>query len=386
LLAEQLTEEHRALAKVARQVAQERIAPMIRDLERRRTFSPELRDILAETGFLGIVVPEEFGGVDSDLWAEVLTMEEISKVFPTASTYLTAHWVPTKLVLRAAQASGLEPWMPDLLRGAADGSKLGAIAASEPGVGSDLGSVTTTAVRDGDEWVINGTKRWITNGGFADFYVVVARTGGPGPRGVSLFLVEADRPGVVAARFEEKMGLHASATAEMIFDQVRIPADHLVGPQDGGFPLVMQGFDEGRVTVAALAAGIAQGAFEAAVQYAGDREQFGKPVAAFQGLQFLIADMSIAVNATRSLVYDAAEAVVTKHPEAARLASIAKTFASDSAMQVTTDAVQVHGGYGYSVEFPVEMLMRDAKINQIYEGTNQIQRMLIARTYYPGLR
>lgn len=385
MLTEQLSDEYQDLAKVARQVAQERIAPLVQDLERGRKFSPELRSILAEAGFMGLVVPENFGGVDSDLWAEVLTLEEISKVYPTASTYLTAHWFPTKLILRAAK-NHMADWMPKVLERAADGSMLGAIAASEPGVGSDLGSVTTKAVRDGDQWVINGTKRWITNGGHADFYVVVARTGGPGTRGVSLFFVEADRPGVRATRFEEKMGLHASATAEILFEDVRVPADHIVGDENSGFTLAMKGFDEGRVTVAALSLGIAEGALDAAIKYAGQREQFGKIIASFQGLQFLLADMAIAVHACRSLVYDAAHAVVTQHPDAARLASIAKTFVSDSAMQVTTDAVQVHGGYGYSTEFPVEMLMRDAKINQIYEGTNQIQRMLIARTYYPGLR
>jgi alkylation response protein AidB-like acyl-CoA dehydrogenase len=386
MLYEDLTEEHRDLAEMVRKIAHEKIAPMVRDLERKRKFSPELRDLLAQAGLMGIVVPEEFGGVETDLWSEVIVLEELSKVFPTASTYLTAHWFATKLMVRAAQLSPAPDYLLDLIKKAAIGESLGAIAASEPGVGSDLGGVVTRATLDGDEWVINGSKRWITNGGFADFYAVVARTGVPGPRGVSVFIVEGDRPGVVTERHEEKMGLHASATAEMLFENVRVPRDHVLLDVDKGFGLLMEGFDEGRVTVGALSLGIAEGALDASIRYAGEREQFGQLIASYQGLQFLLADMAIAVHTARAIVYDAARAVVTKNPNAARLASIAKTYASDTAMQVTTDAVQVHGGYGYSVEFPVEMLMRDAKINQIYEGTNQIQRMLIARTYYPDLR
>lgn len=383
---EQIPDEIRQLADMTRKVAQEKISPLIRELERKKQFSPELRQILVDAGFMGIVVPEEYGGVHSDLWAESIVLEELGKVFPTAATYLTAHWFSTKLMVRAAQMGTLSPSMIDLLERAAQGEALGAIAASEPGVGSDLGGVATKAILDGDEWLINGNKRWITNGGHADFYAVVARTGEAGPRGVSVFIVEADRPGVTAARHEEKMGLHASATAEMLFENVRVPQDNLLFGKDRGFSLLMEGFDEGRVTVGALSLGIAEGALDAAITYAGQREQFGNLIASYQGLQFLLADMSIAVHTARAIVYDAVHAVVTGHPDAARLSSIAKTYASDVAMQVTTDAVQVHGGYGYSVEFPVEMLMRDAKINQIYEGTNQIQRMLIARSYYPGIR
>lgn len=386
MLANDLPAEIKELAAVTSQLATERIAPMIRELERGKTFSPELRNLLAEAGLMGVVVPEKFGGVDTSLWAEVVILEELGKVYPTAATYLTAHWFATKLMVRAAETTLVPDWLSSLLERAASGEALGAIAASEPGVGSDLGSVVTRAVRDGDEWVINGAKRWITNGGHADFYAIVARTGEPGPRGVSVFIAESDRAGLSVPRHEEKMGLHASATAEVLFDDLRLPSDHLLFEVNRGFSLLMEGFDEGRVTVGALSLGIAQGALDAAITYAGQREQFGKLIAAHQGMQFLLADMAIATNTARSIVYDAARAVELDLPEAARLASIAKTYASDIAMQVTTDAVQVHGGYGYSVEFPVEMLMRDAKINQIYEGTNQIQRMLIARTYYPGLR
>jgi alkylation response protein AidB-like acyl-CoA dehydrogenase len=262
---------------------------------------------------------------------------------------------------------------------------LGAIAVTEPDHGSDLGSITTKARQDGDNWIINGTKRFITNGGFADFYTVLVRTGGPGPRGLSLVAVEAARDGVAAARWERKMGLHGSATAEMQFDDVVVPADHLIGEPGQGFTYLMRGFDDGRAGVAAMSLGISQGALDAATRYAGERKQFGKEIAGYQGVQFLIADMAIGVYTSRAMVYDAVRAITQKHPDASRLAAIAKTYASDVAMSVTSAAVQVHGGAGYVSDFPVEMLMRDAKINQIYEGTNQILRMVIARTYFGEL-
>jgi hypothetical protein len=272
-----------------------------------------------------------------------------------------------------------------LLAAAAEGRSIGAIAATEPEAGSDLAAVRTRAVRDADEWVIDGSKRFITNGGFAEFYTVLVRTGGAGPRGVSAIYVEASREGVKATRFEEKMGLHGSATAEMSYDQVRVPGDHLIGTEGSGFTYTMRSFDEGRIGVAAMALGIAQGCLEASVDYARSREQFGHKIASFQGVQFLVADMAIGVHAARSLISDAALALVRGDADAGRLAAIAKTYATDMAMAVSTDAVQVHGGYGYVRDFPVEMFMRDAKICQIYEGTNQIQRTLVARSYFGDL-
>jgi len=380
-----LDEELRDLAAMTRAVAAGKVAPLVEKTEEAATFSPEIRQILAEAGFFGLVVPESYGGDTADVRHQVLVLEELAAVYPSACTYLTAHWLATKLIARHAAGADEAGWVRPLLSSAASGRKLGAIAVTEPDHGSDLGGITTRARRDGDEWVVSGTKRFITNGGFADFYTVLARTGGPGSRGLSLFFVEAGRPGVTAARWEKKMGLHGSATAEMNFDDVRIPADHVVGDVDGGFRYLMRGFDEGRLAVAAMCLGIAQGSLDAALKYAAVRTQFGREIAGFQGVQFLVADISIGVHTARSIVYDAMHAFVAGDPESSRLAAIAKTYASDVAMRVASDAVQVHGGAGYVRDFPVEMFLRDAKIGQLYEGTNQILRMVIARTYFGDL-
>jgi alkylation response protein AidB-like acyl-CoA dehydrogenase len=291
---------------------------------------------------------------------------------------LTPHWFSTKQLVRLATG----PWLGSLLTDIVSGVRFGALALTEPGAGSDLAGLQSTAVRDGDEgdeWVITGQKRFITNAGVAHYYTVLARTGGPGARGISMFYVEADRPGVSAGRLEKKMGLRASATGEVFFDSVRVPGDHLVGSEGRGFTQMMEGLQDGRAMVAAIAVGIAQGALEQAFSYAGTRKQFGKAIGSFEGVLLMLADMAIKTQAARSVTYDAVDAAIAGDADASRLISIAKTFATDAAMEVTTDAVQVLGGYGYVADFPVEMLMRDAKIQQIYEGTNQIQRVLIAR-------
>jgi hypothetical protein len=380
-----LDEQLRDLAAMARAVAVEKIAPLVAATEEAGTFNPAIRDLLASAGLFGLVVPAEYGGDSADIRHQAVVLEEMASVYPSACTYLTAHWLATKLIAQNATGAAQAPWVRPLLAGAASGQLLGAIAVTEPDHGSDLGGITTRARRDGDEWVVDGTKRFITNGGFADFYTVLVRTGGPGSRGLSLLFVEADRPGVTAARWEKKMGLHGSATAEMQFDAVRVPADHLVGEPERGFSYLMAGFDEGRLAVAALCLGIAQGALNAALDYAAVRKQFGREIAGYQGVQFLIADMAIGVHTTRSVVYDAMHAFVDGDAESSRLAAIAKTYASDTAMKVASDAIQVHGGAGYVRDFPVEMFLRDAKIGQIYEGTNQILRMVIARTYFGDL-
>jgi alkylation response protein AidB-like acyl-CoA dehydrogenase len=380
-----LNDELRDLAAMTRDVAEAKIAPLVEKTEEAATFSPEIKAILAAAGFFALVVPEAYGGVNSDIGHQSIVLEELARVYPSACTYLTAHWLAAKLIALNATGDREARWVRPLLEDAAAGDRLGAIAVTEPDHGSDLGSVITRARRDGDDWIISGTKRFITNGGFADFYTVLARTGGPGPRGLSLFFVEADRPGVTAARWEKKMGLHGSATAEMNFDDVRVPADHLIGELDRGFTYLMRGFDEGRLGVAAMCLGISQGALDAATRYASQRKQFGREIAGYQGVQFLVADMAIGVYTTRAIVYDAVRAFTSGHPDASRLAAIAKTHASDTSMEVASNAVQVHGGAGYVRDFPVEMFLRDAKIGQIYEGTNQILRMLIARSYFGDL-
>jgi len=380
-----LDDDLRDLASLTRDVAEKKIGPLVAEVEAAGTFDTRIKDALAEAGLFGLVVPAEHGGSDCDVRHQVVVLEELGRIFPSACTYLTAHWLATKIIARHATGPGQSSWVAPLLAAAATGEFIGAIGATEPEAGSDLAAIRTRGRRDGDDWVIDGSKRFITNGGFADFYTVLARTGASGPKGISAFYVEADRAGVSATRFEDKMGLHGSATAEMAFDDVRIPADHLIGDEGAGFAYVMSGFDEGRIGVAAMSLGIATGSLEASVRYAGEREQFGRKIAAFQGVQFMVADMAIGVYAARSLVYDAAAALASGHRDAGRIAAIAKTYATDMAMAVSTDAVQVHGGYGYVRDFPVEMFMRDAKIGQIYEGTNQIQRMLIARSYFGAL-
>jgi alkylation response protein AidB-like acyl-CoA dehydrogenase len=380
-----LDEELRDLAAMTGAVAREKLAPLVEAAEEAGTFSPAIRDLLASAGFLGLVVAQDYGGDGADIRHQALVLEELAAVYPSACTYLTAHWLATKLIMLHAAGAGEAAWVRPLLAGAASGALLGAIAVTEPDFGSDLGGITTRARLEGDEWVLNGTKRFITNGGFADFYTVLARTGGPGSRGMSLLYVEADRAGVSAARWEKKMGLHGSATAEMRFDDVRVPADHVIGEPGSGFRYLMKGFDEGRLAVAAMCLGIAQGALNASIEYAAVRRQFGREIAGYQAVQFLVADMAIGVHTTRSTLYDAMRAFVDGDPEAGRLAAIVKTYASDTAMRVASDAVQVHGGSGYVRDFPVEMFLRDAKIGQIYEGTNQILRMVIARTYFGDL-
>jgi alkylation response protein AidB-like acyl-CoA dehydrogenase len=385
MLISNLPHELQELSRMTHSMASSKVGPLVREVERSGTFSREIQAILAAAGFFGLVVPAEYGGVDSDIRHQSVVLEQLARTYPSACTYLTAHWLATKIIALNATGEFEAEWVRPLLLAAAEGDKLGAIAVTEPDAGSDLGQVATRARREGDEWVITGTKRFITNGGFADFYSVLARTGPPGASGLSMLYVEADRPGVEAARWEEKMGLHGSATAEMHFDEVRVPADHLIGEVDRGFSYLMRGFDEGRLGVAAMSLGIAEGALDAAIKYAAERKQFGREIAGFQGVQFIVADMAIGVYAAQSLVYDAAQAFVDKHPDSSRLAAIAKTYASDMSMSVTSDAVQIHGGSGYVRDFPVEMFMRDAKIGQIYEGTNQVLRMLIARSYFGDL-
>jgi alkylation response protein AidB-like acyl-CoA dehydrogenase len=368
-------EELEDLRGMVARLAAEKIRPMVPEIDGNGTFSEELMSLLREVGLTALPVPECFGGVLADLRSYVIVMEELSKVFPTAATMLTPHWFSTKQIVDWADA----PWVEPLLRSVADGRVVGALALTEPDAGSDLGSLTTRAVGNEKSWTISGRKRFITNAGHCDHYVVLARTGGPGPHGLSMFLVEASLPGVSVGHYEKKMGLRASATGDVNFDDVDVPADHLIGGVGEGFTQMMRGLVDGRAIVAGIALGIAQGALDEAVEYAKVRRQFGKPIGAFQGVQFLLADMAIRTETSRSITYDAVDAVLSNAGNAATLVSIAKTHSTDAAMTVTTDAVQVLGGSGYVSDFPVEMFMRDAKIQQIYEGTNQIQRMLIAR-------
>ena len=325
-------------------------------------------------GLTGITTPEEFGGAGLGFVEYALVMEEIARVSVPYAVVLAVTGLPQQTLKAHGTDAQKEKWLKPL----AAGSLLGAFALTEPSVGSDASNLKTTATRKGDTWVLNGQKMFITSAGFADVYVVFARTGGAGPKGISSFLVEKDAPGFTVGKPEKKMGWNSSPLAALFFENCEIPADRLLGVEGDGFKHAMAALDSGRITIAACGVGLMRGALDASLKYAREREAFGKPIAEQPVVQAMLADMSIKLEASTRLVEQAAALRDAGKPYA-RDAAIAKCFATDSAMAVTTDAVQVFGGYGYLQDYPVERMMRDAKVMQIVEGTNQIQRMVIAR-------
>jgi alkylation response protein AidB-like acyl-CoA dehydrogenase len=370
-----LTEEQEMLRDLCAQIAREKILPVRAELDETGEFPWEIVKVMAASDIYGVYIPEEYGGFGGGAFEMCIATEELSKVCGGIALAFAASALGAYPILLFASDEQKKKYLPDI----AAGKKLAAFALTEANAGSDAGAVETRAELDGSEYVLNGTKQWITNGGEAETYTVVARTSkGTGIRGISVFIVEKDTPGFTFGKKEDKMGIRGSATRELIFQDCRIPKDNLLGREGMGFVIAMRTFDKSRPGVAAQAVGIAQGAFDEAVKYARHREQFGQPVASFQGLQFMLADMATQIEAARALVYHAARVVDSGEKNIAKLSAMAKVFASDVAMRVTTDAVQVLGGYGYMKEYPVEKMMRDAKITQIYEGTNQIQRSIIA--------
>jgi alkylation response protein AidB-like acyl-CoA dehydrogenase len=328
---------------------------------------------LGKAGLLSLPFPEQYGGAAQPYEVYLQVLEEIGARWASVGVGVSVQALTCFPLLNYGTQEQRDRWLPELI----GGDLLGAYCLSEPEAGSDPGAMRMRAVRDGDHWVLDGTKAWVTHGGHADFYTVLARTA-EGSRGISCFLVPASTPGLTAARPEEKMGLTASATATMNFDGVRIDADRLIGAEGQGLAIALQALDSGRLGIAAVAVGLAQAALDHAVAYAAERETFGRPIIEHQGLGFLLADMAAAVGAARATMLEAARRRDRALPFS-RQASIAKLVATDAAMKVTTDAVQVLGGAGYTREFPVERQMREAKVMQIFEGTNQIQRMVIAR-------
>jgi acyl-CoA dehydrogenase len=337
-------------------------------------FRPEIFTKLGAAGLCGVPTPEAWGGLGLGYVEYALVLEEIAKVAPSWAVCVAVNGLP-QIILTTF---GNEEQRTRFLPGLAAGELLGAFALSEPGSGSDAASLRTTAVRDGDHYVLNGTKFWITHGGYADVYVVMARTGGPGPKGVSAFLVEKGSPGLGYGKKEEKMGLRASPTVELVLENCRVPVANRLGAEGDGFRVAMSALDSGRITIAATSVGLAQAALDCAAAYACERKQFDTAIIDFQGVGFMLADMAARIEAARLLVHKAAWLRDNGHPYA-HIAAMAKCVATDSAMAVSTDAVQVLGGYGYTREYPVERLMRDAKVMQIVEGTNQVQRVVIAR-------
>ncbi|MEV7420832.1 acyl-CoA dehydrogenase family protein [Streptomyces sp. NPDC089919] len=368
------TEESRDLLALVREIAQREIRPRAAEEEEAGHFPREVFTLLSESGLLGLPYASEFGGGDQPYEVYLQVLEELAAARLTVGLGASVH----TLACHGLAGFGTKEQQAEHLPAMLGGGLLGAYCLSEPAAGSDAASLTTKAVRDGDDWVINGTKAWITHGGVADFYTVLARSGGEGPRGITAFLVPGDAAGLTAAVPEKKMGMKGSPTAQLHFDDVRVPDARRLGEEGQGFTIALAALDSGRLGIAACAIGVAQAALDEALAYATGRKQFGRPIADFQGLRFMLADMATRIEAGRALYLAAARLRDAGKPFS-RQAAMAKLFCTDAAMGVTIDAVQVLGGYGYTADFPVERLMREAKVLQIVEGTNQIQRMVIAR-------
>ncbi|MCF3183026.1 acyl-CoA dehydrogenase family protein [Streptomyces polychromogenes] len=368
------TEESRDLLALVREIAQREIRPKAAEEEDAGRFPREVFALLSESGLLGLPYAGEFGGGDQPYEVYLQVLEELAAARLTVGLGVSVHSLACHGLAGYGTKEQRAAHLPDML----GGGLLGAYCLSEPASGSDAASLTTKAVRDGDEWVITGTKAWITHGGVADFYTVLARTGAPGAKGITAFLVPGDAEGLTAAVPEKKMGMKGSPTAQLHFDGVRVPDSRRIGDEGQGFTIALAALDAGRLGIAACAIGVAQAALDEAVSYALGRKQFGHPIADFQGLRFMLADMATKIEAGRALYLEAARLRDAGKPFS-RQAAMAKLFCTDAAMAVTTDAVQILGGYGYTADFPVERLMREAKVLQIVEGTNQIQRMVIAR-------
>ncbi|HOK07672.1 MAG TPA: acyl-CoA dehydrogenase family protein [Syntrophales bacterium] len=372
-----LTEEQRMLRDTVRRIAETEFAPRAADVDRREEFPRQNLKILAENGLLGIQVPEEYGGAGAGMLSLILAVEETARVCASTSVILTTQALASDPLLLA----GTEEQKRTYLFRMASGQCLGACAITEPGAGSDVTAMKTAAKKVAGGYLLNGSKIFITNGGEAEIVTVLAYTDrDKGHKGISMLLVEKGDPGFSVGKQEPKMGIHGSDTRELTFEDVFLPEARLLGGEGNGFRILMTTFNYTRPAVGAQAVGIAQGALEAAVKYAKERVQFGRPLAGFQGIQWMLAEMALGVEAARTLVYRAASTIDREpdSPDIPRIASMAKWLASDTAMKVTTDAVQIFGGYGYSREYPVERMMRDTKITQIYEGTNQIQRVIVA--------
>ncbi len=373
-----IPDEHLEFRDTIRRISRERVAPRAADIDEKAEYPHDLRELFAEQDLFGLPFETEYGGTGTGTLMLNLAIEEVAKVCASTALMLMVQELGTLPI----RLFGSEELKQRFLPRCATGEWTPAFALSEPEAGSDPGGMITRARREGDEWVITGTKNWITNLGIADFYVVFAVTDGQvgHSHGISAFVVEADRPGFSVGKLEHKLGIRGSPTGQPIFDDVRVPAENLIDEVGHGFKVAMSTLDHSRLGVAAQALGIAQGATDYAAAYAKERRQFGKPIAAFQGIQFKLADMETQCAAARELLYKACAKVDRRERDMGKYSAMAKLFCSDVAMKVTVEAVQVLGGYGYVKEYPVERFLRDAKITQIYEGTNEIQRLVIARS------
>jgi alkylation response protein AidB-like acyl-CoA dehydrogenase len=371
-----LPEEHRELQQAVRGLAMDKIAPRAAEIDEKGEFPWDVYEALAASGFHAIHIPEEYGGSGGDNLASCVVIEEVARVCGSSSLIPAVNKLGTTPLLVGADDDLKSRYLPQV----ASGEAMFSYALSEPEAGSDAGSMKSRAVKQGDVWVLNGAKRWITGAGVSKYYTVMASTDpGSGPRGISAFVVHADDPGFSLGAEERKLGIKGSPTRELYFDNVELPEDRMIGEEGTGWATAMKTLDLTRICIGAQAVGLAQGAMDLAIDYAKERKQFGKAIAEFQGIQFMLADMAMQVEAARQLVYYAAAAGERGDERTTFLGSAAKCLASDTAMKVTVDVVQILGGYGYVKDYAAERFMRDAKITQIYEGTNQIQRLVMAR-------
>lgn len=370
-----LTREQELVRQMVREFAVNEVKPIAAEIDETERFPMENVKKMAELGMMGIPFPKELGGAGGDVLSYIITVEELSKVCGTTGVIVSAH---TSLCASLLYENGTPAQKEKYLIPLAKGEKIGAFGLTEPGAGTDAAGQQTTAVLDGDNYILNGSKIFITNGGVADTFIVFVMTDkSQGTRGISAFIVEKDFPGFSIGKKEDKLGIRASSTTELIFENCVVPKENLIGKEGKGFGIAMKTLDGGRIGIAAQALGIAEGAYEEAVKYMKERKQFGRPLSAFQGLQWMIAEMETKIEAAKLLVYKAAWLKQNKLPYSVDAAK-AKLFAAEVAMDVTTKAVQIHGGYGYTKEYPVERMMRDAKITEIYEGTSEVQKMVIA--------
>lgn len=370
------TEEQQMIRDLARQIAEEKIVPVRAELDEKSEYPWEIIKTLAQSDMMGLFIPEEYGGLGKGCLELCIAIEELSRACLGVSTTYAANALGTYPLLLFGSDEQKKKYLPDI----AKGKKLVAFGLTEANAGSDAGGIQTTARLEGNEYILNGTKQWITNGGEADIYTIIAITDkSKGPRGASAFVVEKGTDGFTFGKKENKMGIRASSTRELIFNNCRIPKENLIAKEGMGFIVAMKTLDYSRTGVGAQGVGVAQGAFEEAVKFARQRHQFGHPIISFQAVQHMLADMAIQIEAARALVYSVARYIDSGAKDISKASAMAKTFATDVGMKVTVDAVQIMGGSGYMKEYPVEKMMRDAKILQIYEGTNQIQRNIIGQ-------
>jgi alkylation response protein AidB-like acyl-CoA dehydrogenase len=371
-----LPEEHQLLRKTVREVCDDKIAPRAAEIDEQAEFPWDVHDALVAADLHAVHVPEAYDGIGADAIASAIVIEEVARACAASSLIPAVNKLGTMGLILSGSEELKSAYLPRLARG----EGMFSYCLSEPEAGSDAGAMKTKAVRDGDGYVINGTKRWITNGGVSEFYTVMAVTDADkGANGISAFVVEKSDEGISFGAPEKKLGIKGSPTTEVYFDNVRIPADRMIGEEGTGFKTALKTLDHTRLTIGAQALGIAQGAVDYCTRYVQERKQFGKQIADFQGVSFMLADMAMKTEAARSLIYTAAALSERLAPNLTFMSAAAKCFASDVAMEVTTDGVQLLGGYGYTKDYPLERMMRDAKITQIYEGTNQIQRLVMSR-------